>query len=309
MHANPGKISMNEAAPTCGFIALLGAPNAGKSTLLNNLIGQKVSIVTQKVQTTRTRIRGICMEGNAQLVFIDTPGIFQPKRRLDRAMVSAAWTGAGDADVVALLVDAERGIDANTKRILDGLQKTKRKAVLIVNKVDLVEKADLLNLTKDLNETELFTDVFMVSALTGDGVADLRAFFASNEPVGPWKYPEDQVSDVSERLIAAEITREKLFLRVHQELPYAATVETTNWFHKKDGSIRIDQVVFVERESQKGIVLGKGGRTVKDIGVAAREELQELFDCKVHLFIQVKVRKNWSNERSHYREMGLDFTD
>ncbi|TDI61752.1 MAG: GTPase Era [Alphaproteobacteria bacterium] len=300
---------MNEPIKTCGFIALLGAPNAGKSTLLNNLIGQKISIVTQKVQTTRARIRGICMEGNAQLVFIDTPGIFQPKRRLDRAMVSAAWGGAGEADVIAVLVDAERGIDGNTKRILDGLQKSNRKAVLIVNKIDLVKKQDLLNLTKDLAETNLFTEVFMVSALTGDGVADLRTYFASNAPTGPWMYPEDQLSDVSERLIAAEITREKLFLRVHQELPYAATVETVNWYHKKDGSIRIDQVVFVERESQKGIVLGKGGRTIKDIGVAAREELQELFDCKVHLFIQVKVRKNWSNERQHYREMGLDFTD
>jgi GTP-binding protein Era len=300
---------MNEAVQTCGFIALLGAPNAGKSTLLNSLIGQKISIVTQKVQTTRARIRGICIEGTAQLVFIDTPGIFQPKRRLDRAMVSAAWSGAGDADVIAVLVDAERGIDGNTRTILKGLQETERKAVLIVNKVDLVEKQDLLNLTKDLTELDLFSDVFMVSALTGDGVADLRAFFAANAPVGPWMYPEDQLSDVSERLIASEITREKLFLRVHQELPYAATVETVNWYQKKDGSIRIDQVVFVERESQKGIVLGKGGRTVKDIGVAAREELQELFDCKVHLFIQVKVRKNWSNERAHYREMGLDFTD
>jgi GTP-binding protein Era len=300
---------MNEAVQTCGFIALLGAPNAGKSTLLNSLIGQKISIVTQKVQTTRARIRGICIEGTAQLVFIDTPGIFQPKRRLDRAMVSAAWGGAGDADVIAVLVDAERGIDGNTRTILKGLQETERKAVLIVNKVDLVEKQDLLNLTKDLTELDLFSDVFMVSALTGDGVADLRAFFAANAPVGPWMYPEDQLSDVSERLIASEITREKLFLRVHQELPYAATVETVNWYQKKDGSIRIDQVVFVERESQKGIVLGKGGRTVKDIGVAAREELQELFDCKVHLFIQVKVRKNWSNERAHYREMGLDFTD
>jgi len=300
---------MTETAPSCGFIALLGAPNAGKSTLLNCLIGSKISIVTQKVQTTRTRIRGICMEGNAQLVFIDTPGIFAPKRRLDRAMVSAAWDGAKDADVVALLVDAQRGIDANTRRIMDGLEESKRKAVLVVNKVDLVEKQDLLDLTQKLNQSELFTDVFMVSALSGDGVDDLRAFFAAQAPVGPWMYPEDQLSDVSERLLAAEITREKLFLRVHQELPYAATVETERWEQKRDGSVRIEQIIYVERDSQKGIVLGKGGKAVKEIGTAAREELQEILDCKVHLFLQVKVRKNWSNERSHYREMGLDFIE
>jgi GTPase len=300
---------MTETAPTCGFIALLGAPNAGKSTLLNCLIGSKISIVTQKVQTTRTRIRGICMEGDAQLVFIDTPGIFAPKRRLDRAMVSAAWGGAKDADVVALLVDAQRGIDANAKRIMDGLEESNRKAVLVVNKVDLVDKQDLLDLTQKLSESELFTDVFMVSALSGDGVDDLRAFFAAKAPVGPWMYPEDQLSDVSERLLAAEITREKLFLRVHQELPYAATVETERWEYKRDGSVRIEQVIFVERDSQKGIVLGKGGKAVKEIGTAARQEMQEIFDCKVHLFIQVKVRKNWSNERSHYLEMGLDYIE
>ena len=300
---------MNDMTTTCGFIALLGAPNAGKSTLLNALIGQKISIVTQKVQTTRTRIRGICMEGNAQLVFIDTPGIFEPKRRLDRAMVSAAWGGAGDADIVALLVDAERGIDANTRRILDGLKESERQSILVINKIDLISKDQLLTLTTSLNDTGLFSDVFMVSALQGDGVDDLRRFFAEQAPIGPWMYPEDQLSDVSERLLAAEITREKLFLRVHQELPYAATVETVGWQYKKDGSIRIDQVVYVERDSQKGIVLGKGGRTVKDIGSAAREELQDLFDTKVHLFIQVKVRKNWSEERTHYREIGLDFVD
>jgi GTP-binding protein Era len=300
---------MNMPQQKCGFIALLGAPNAGKSTLLNNLIGTKVSIVTQKVQTTRTRVRGICMEGDTQLVFIDTPGIFEPKRRLDRAMVSAAWGGATDADIIALLVDAQRGIDANTRRIIDGMTENGQKAVLVINKVDLVGKEELLTLVAKLDETELFTDVFMVSALTGDGVEDLRAFFAGKSPEGPWMYPEDQLSDLSERILAAEITREKLFLRVHQELPYAATVETEQWEHRKDGSIRIDQVVYVERESQKGIVLGKGGRAIKEIGSQAREELQEIFDCKVHLFIQVKVRKNWSNERSHYREIGLDYTD
>jgi GTP-binding protein Era len=300
---------MNETTQTCGFIALLGAPNAGKSTLLNSLIGTKVSIVTQKVQTTRARIRGICVEGNAQLVFIDTPGIFEPKRRLDRAMVSAAWSGATDADVVALLIDAQRGIDANAKRIMDGLAESKRKSVLVVNKVDLVEKKQLLDLTKKLNESDLFSDVFMISALTGDGVGDLRSFFAKQAPAGPWMYPEDQLSDLSERLIAAEITREKLFLRVHQELPYAATVETESWDYKRDGSVRIEQTIFVERDSQKGIVLGKGGRAVKEIGTAAREEMQVLFDRKIHLFIQVKVRKNWSDERSHYRAIGLDYVD
>ncbi len=293
----------------CGFFALLGAPNAGKSTLLNALIGQKVSIVTRKVQTTRSRIRGICIEGDAQLVFVDTPGIFEPKRRLDRAMVSAAWAGAADADVVALLVDATRGWDRNTRLITDGLARAHRKAVLVINKIDAVKKDVLLVLASQLQDTGLFSDVSMVSATQGDGVGDLRSFFALKAAPGPWLYPEDQLSDLPQRMMAAEITREKLFLRVHQELPYAATVETESWQNRKDGSIRIDQIIYVERNSQKGIVVGKGGATIKDIGAAARKEMIQIFGCDTHLFLQVKVRKNWSNERSHYREIGLDFVD
>ena len=299
---------MTERQTRCGFIALLGAPNAGKSTLLNALVGQKISIVTQKVQTTRTRIRGIAIEGDAQLVYVDTPGIFAPKRRLDRAMVAAAW-GAADADVVCLLVDAKKRIDPEVRLVLEGLGETGRKAVLLLTKIDLVPRESLLSLADELNRTGLFTRIFMISAAKGDGVEDLKAFFAESAPPGPWLYPEDQLSDIPMRLMAAEITREKLFLRVHQELPYAATVETENWEERRDGSVAVHQVIFVERDSQKPIVIGKGARTIKEIGEAARRELEQIMERKVHLFLTVRVRKGWGDERERYREMGLDYSD
>jgi GTP-binding protein Era len=299
---------MTEQSTRCGFVALLGAPNAGKSTLLNALVGQKISIVTQKVQTTRTRIRGIAIEGGAQLIYVDTPGIFAPKRRLDRAMVAAAW-GAADADVVCLLVDAKKRIDPEVKLVLDGLKETGRKAVLLLTKIDLVPRDSLLALADELNRTGMFTDIFMISAATGDGVEDLKRFFAGHVPPGPWLYPEDQLSDIPMRLMGAEITREKLFLRVHQELPYAATVETEKWEERRDGSVAVHQVIFVERDSQKPIVIGKGGATIKAIGEAARREMEEIMERKVHLFLNVKVRKGWGDERERYREMGLDYSD
>jgi GTP-binding protein Era len=299
---------MTEQSTRCGFVALLGAPNAGKSTLLNALVGQKISIVTQKVQTTRTRIRGIAIEGGAQLIYVDTPGIFAPKRRLDRAMVAAAW-GAADADVVCLLVDAKKRIDPEVKLVLDGLKETGRKAVLLLTKIDLVPRDSLLALADELNRTGMFTDIFMISATTGDGVEDLKRFFAGHVPAGPWLYPEDQLSDIPMRLMGAEITREKLFLRVHQELPYAATVETEKWEERRDGSVAVHQVIFVERDSQKPIVIGKGGATIKAIGEAARREMEEIMERKVHLFLNVKVRKGWGDERERYREMGLDYSD
>ncbi len=299
---------MTENTTRCGFIALLGAPNAGKSTLLNALVGQKISIVTQKVQTTRTRIRGIAIEGDAQLIYVDTPGIFAPKRRLDRAMVAAAW-GAADADVVCLLVDAKKRVDPEVKLVLDGLKETGRKAVLLLTKIDLVPRDTLLALADELNRTEMFSDIFMISAATGDGVADLKRFFAARAPKGPWLYPEDQLSDIPMRLMGAEITREKLFLRVHQELPYAATVETEKWEERRDGSVAVHQVIFVERDSQKPIVIGKGGATIKAIGESARREMEEIMERKVHLFLNVKVRKGWGDERERYREMGLDYSD
>ncbi len=300
---------VEEAGTRCGFVALLGAPNAGKSTLLNALVGQKVSIVTQKVQTTRTRIRGIAIEGESQIIYVDTPGIFTPKRRLDRAMVAAAWGGAADADMVCLLVDANKGVDGDTSQILEGLKESHRSCVLILTKIDLVPRTSLLALTEELNATGLFSDLFMVSAVRNDGIDDLRTFFAGEMKPGPWLYPEDQLSDLPQRLMAAEITREKLFLRVHQELPYATTVETENWEMRKDGSVRIDQIIFVERGSQKPIIIGKGGRTIKEMGETSRQELEEIFGCRVHLFLRVKVRKNWADERERYREMGLDFSD
>jgi GTP-binding protein Era len=300
---------MSRPETRCGFVALLGAPNAGKSTLLNALVGQKVSIVTQKVQTTRTRIRGIALEGDAQLIYVDTPGIFTPKRRLDRAMVAAAWGGASDADVVCLLVDARKRIDLEVQHVLDGLKEAGRKAVLILTKIDLVPRVSLLSLADELNAMGLFTDIFMVSAMTGDGIGDLKAFFAAKVPPSPWLYPEDQLSDIPMRLMAAEITREKLFLRVHQELPYAATVESEQWEERRDGSVAIHQVIFVERDSQKPIVIGKGGRTIKDIGEAARRELENILGRKVHLFLTVRVRKGWGDDRERYREMGLDYSD
>ncbi|MFN4355255.1 GTPase Era [Parvibaculum sp.] len=291
----------------CGFVAIIGAPNAGKSTLLNQLVGSKVAIVTHKVQTTRSRIRGIAMEGNTQIVFVDTPGIFKPKRRLDKAMVEAAWGGAGDADAIILMVDAEYERDEDLERIIEGLKSQGRKAILVLNKIDATKREKLLKLAERLNETGLFTDTFMISAMKGSGVADLRRHLAALMPAGPWHYPEDQAADVPLRSLAAEVTREKLFLRLHDELPYSLTVETEEWEQRKDGSIRIAQVIFVERESQKKIALGKGGQTIKKVGQLAREELEEMLETRVHLFLFVKVRENWSDDRERYREMGLDF--
>ena len=301
-------MAVAEAAGTrCGFVALIGAPNAGKSTLLNRLVGAKVSIVTPKVQTTRTRVLGIAMRRGAQVIFIDTPGIFEPRRRLDRAMVAAAWSGAADADFVVLLVDAEKGYSGDARRIVEGLAKAGRKAILALNKIDLIKRDRLLALSAELNETGIFTDTYMISATTGDGVDDLMATLVSRLPEGPYLYPEDQLSDMPERLLAAEITREKLFLQLRQELPYSLTVETEEWEDKPDGSVRIGQVIYVRRGTQKAIVLGKGGQQIKSVGAAAREELEVLLGCKVHLFLFVKVREKWGDDPERYRDWGLDF--
>jgi len=300
--AEPGTASRR-----CGFVALIGAPNTGKSTLLNRLVGAKVSIVTPKVQTTRTRVLGITLRGAAQVIFIDTPGIFQPRRRLDRAMVAAAWSGAADADLVVLLVDAEKGVTGDTGRIVEGLGKAGRKAILALNKIDLVRRESLLALSAELNETGIFTDTFMISAATGDGVDDLMDALITRLPEGPWLYPEDQLSDMPERLLAAEITREKLFLQLRQELPYALTVETEEWEERPDGSVRVGQVIYVQRDSQKAIVLGKGGQRIKSVGAAARAELEGMLGCKVHLFLFVKVREKWGEDPERYRDWGLDF--
>jgi GTP-binding protein Era len=291
----------------CGFIALIGAPNAGKSTLINALVGTKVTIVSHKVQTTRTLLRGIAIEGDAQLVFIDTPGIFAPKRRLERAMVSTAWAGARDADLVGVLIDAKRGIDTEAGALLDGLAAVSQPKVLIINKVDLIDKPTLLALTQAANTRTNFRATFMISALTGDGVADLKHWLAAEVPAGPWHYPEDQITDAPLRHLAAEITREKLYLRLHQELPYQSTVETASWQERKDGSVRIEQTIFVERESQRKIVLGKGGQTIKAIGAEARREIAEVIEQPVHLFLFVKVREGWGVDPERYREMGLEF--
>ncbi len=296
-----------EKSTRCGFIAVLGAPNAGKSTLINQMVGAKVSIVTPKVQTTRTRILGITIRGASQLVFIDTPGIFQPRRRLDRAMVDAAWRGAADADIVLLLVDSRKGLDEDTERIVDGLGKAQRRAVLAFNKIDLVKRESLLELAERFDAFGLFTDTFMISALTGDGVGDLADYFAENVPSGPWLYPEDQISDLPQRLMAAEITRERLFVMTHQEVPYSTTVETESWEEFSDGSIKITQTIYVLRDSQKAIVLGKGGQRIKSIGASAREELEQLFGRKVHLFLYVKVREKWMDDPSRYRIWGLNY--
>lgn len=298
-----------DQAPSCGFFAIIGAPNAGKSTLLNQLVGAKVAIVTQKVQTTRTRVTGIGRHGNTQLVFIDTPGIFAPRRRLDRAMVSAAWKGSEDAETTVLLVDAKKGIDEDVSRILQGLEAAGRSAVLVINKIDTVKRDSLLALAQSLNEKGKFSDTFMISALSGDGVEDLKSYLAALAPEGPWMYPEDQISDITLRLLAAEITREKVYLRLHEELPYAITVETENWDERPDGSVRIEQVIHVERDSQKGIVIGKGGRMLKLLGQLAREEMQESFDRKVHLFLHVRVTEKWAEDKTMYEDMGLDFVD
>jgi len=292
----------------CGFIALVGEPNAGKSTLLNTLIGTKVAIVSPKVQTTRTRMLGITIEGDSQLVFVDTPGIFRPRRRLDRAMVAAAWQGADDADLVALLYDStRRQPDEDTQGILDRLKEEKRQAVLILNKIDLVRRDVLLTLTDMLNRDGVFTDTFMISASTGDGIDDLRRHFARSMPEGPWLYPEDQVSDMPMRLIAAEVTREKMFLQLHQELPYAATVETEAWEEYEDGAVKISQIIYVRRDSQKAIVLGRGGARIKQIGQAAREELEDMLEQRVHLKLFVKVRDDWEEDPDRYEPWGLDF--
>ncbi|APE42271.1 GTPase Era [Sulfitobacter alexandrii] len=294
-----------------GFVALIGEPNAGKSTLLNRMVGAKVSIVTHKVQTTRARIRGVAMEGDAQIVFVDTPGLFQPRRRLDRAMVAAAWGGAADADVVVLLVEAHRGLTEGVARILDGLGEIGkgRKIALAINKIDRVEPPVLLGLSKALNERHAFAETFMISAERGYGVEALRRWLATELPEGPWLYPEDQIADLPMRMIAAEMTREKLTLRLHQELPYQLTVETENWEERKDGSARIDQLIYVVRDGHKGIVLGNKGETIKQVSKAAREELEEFLGRRVHLFLQVKVRANWLEEAERYTEMGLDFKD
>jgi len=296
-------------ARRAGFVALIGAPNAGKSTLLNGLVGQKVAIVTHKAQTTRSRIRGITIEDDSQLVFVDTPGIFSPRRRLDRAMVAAAWNGAGDADAICLIVDAKRTHPdhAGFLELLDKTAACGVPAVLVLNKVDEAPRENLLALAAAANARIAFADTFMISALTGDGVAELRRCLAAMMPEGPWLYPEDLVTDISRQLLAAEITREKIFLRLHDELPYAVTVETEAWTPRKDGSVRIDQVVYVERDGQKAIVLGKGGRTIREIGQRARADIEDALDLKVHLFLFVKVREGWENDPERYRMMGLDF--
>lgn len=290
-----------------GFVALIGAPNAGKSTLLNSLVGSKVSIVSRKVQTTRVLVRGIAIEGEAQLIFVDTPGIFKPKRRLDRAMVTSAWGGAGDADVIALLLDVRKGIDEEAEAILAKLPELKRPKVLILNKIDLIERSRLLEMAAKLNEMVPFAHTFMISALKGDGIETMKRQLAQMMPEGPWLYPEDQISDAPLRMLAAEITREKIYERLHEELPYQSTVETDQWQVRPDGSVRIEQTVFVERDSQRKIVLGKGGQTIKAIGQSARKEIAEIAETPVHLFIFVKVRENWSDDPERYREMGLEF--
>ncbi|MEL7117097.1 MAG: GTPase Era [Pseudomonadota bacterium] len=304
---------MEETAPQtrAGFVALIGEPNAGKSTLLNRMVGAKVSIVTHKVQTTRARIRGVALAGDSQIVFVDTPGLFRPRRHLDRAMVAAAWTGAADADVVVLMIEAHRGITDGVSRILEDLAEKAqgRTIALAINKIDRVEAPVLLGLTEALNARFAFAETFMISAEKGYGADDLKDWLADQMPEGPWLYPEDQIADLPMRMIAAEITREKLTLRLHQELPYQLTVETEAWEDRKDGSVRIDQVIYVARDGHKGIVLGKKGETTKAVGQAARAELQEFLDRKVHLFLQVKVRPGWLEEAERYSAMGLDFSD
>ncbi|CAN7343895.1 MULTISPECIES: GTPase Era [Brucella] len=290
-----------------GFVALIGAPNAGKSTLVNQLVGTKVSIVTHKVQTTRALVRGIFIENNAQIVLVDTPGIFRPKRRLDRAMVTTAWGGAKDADIILVLLDAQGGLNENAEALLESMKNVRQKKVLVLNKVDRVDPPVLLDLAKKANELVTFDQTFMISALNGSGCKDLAKFLAETVPNGPWYYPEDQISDMPMRQLAAEITREKLYLRLHEELPYSSTVETERWEERKDGSVRIEQVIYVERESQKKIVLGHKGETIKAIGQAARKEISEILEQNAHLFLFVKVRENWGNDPERYREMGLDF--
>ncbi|MFK8034964.1 MAG: GTPase Era [Hyphomicrobiales bacterium] len=299
---------MTSESTRCGFVTFLGATNAGKSTLLNHMVGSKVSIVTHKVQTTRALIRGIGMHNETQIIYVDTPGIFDPRRRLDRAMIKTAWSGTQDADVVCLLIDAKRGFNEAIGEILERLKSVRQPKLLVLNKIDLVPRAELLALTDKANEICKFDETFMVSALNGDGVPDLMENLCGRMPKGPWHYPEDQASDLPMRQLAAEITREKLFLRLHEELPYASTVETEAWKTLKDGSARVEQTIFVQRDSQKKIVIGKGGQTIRGISSDARHEMAEIYGQKIHLFLFVKVRENWIDDPERYREMGIDFT-
>jgi GTP-binding protein Era len=296
-----------DGSTRCGFVAVLGSPNVGKSTLVNRFVGAKVAIVSPKVQTTRSRVLGIVIVGTTQVVLVDTPGIFVPRRRLDRAMVAAAWSGATDADEILLLVDSERGVDTDTLRIIEQLKSWRRRAILVLNKVDLVSKPELLVLTAELAKEQIFSDTFMICAETGDGVNDLLSSLAVRLPGGPWLYPADQISDMPSRLFAAEITREKLYLQLQQELPYACAVETEKWTDQDDGSVRIDQVIYVERSGHKGIVVGKSGTRIKRIGEAARTDLERHLERRVHLFLFVKFRENWKNDPERYRDLGLDF--
>src|SRR5215472_6545420 len=300
----------------CGFVAVIGAPNAGKSTLVNALVGSKVAIVSAKVQTTRMTVRGVAIRDDAQVVFVDTPGIFKPRRRLDRAMVKAAWTGAGDADAVILIVDAQDlaaradGLAArDTAAIIEKLKEGERKTALVLNKVDAMKRGALLPLTERLHQAGKFDVTFMTSALKGDGLVDVMRWCVDNVPVGPWLYPADQAADVPSRLLAAEITREKIFARLHDELPYATTVRTENWEDRKDGSVKIDQTIYVQREGQRAIALGKGGGTIKEIGAASRADLEKMLDRHVHLFLFVKVREDWPEAREHYDELGLEYPE
>jgi GTPase len=293
---------------SCGYVALIGAPNAGKSTLLNRLVGRKLAIVTPKAQTTRSRLLGIAIEGSAQIVYVDTPGIFAPRRRLDRAMVAAAWSGAQDADETVLLVDATRAVDGDTRRILDRLAERGRPMILALNKIDRVRRENLLGLAATLSKEGAFDPVFMLSGLNGDGVADLKRHLAGVLPPGPWLFPKDQMSDAPERLLAAEITREQVFLQLHDELPYASTVETERWQDRADGSARIEQTIYVQRPAQRAIVLGAGGERIKAIGARARREIERLLERPVHLFLFVKVRENWVDDRERFEALGLDYS-
>ena len=297
--------------PRSGFVALIGEPNAGKSTLLNKMVGAKISIVTHKVQTTRTRIRGVSTEDHSQIIFVDTPGLFKPRRRLDRAMVAAAWSGAADSDITLLIVEAHRGLTEGVKNIISSISEIglNGKLVLVINKIDKVEVKDLLSLSKEINESHLFSETFMISAEKGNGIDDLKRWLGSNLPEGPWLYPDDQISDMPLRMIAAEITREKLTLRLHQELPYQLTVETEKWEERPDKSVRIEQMIYLSRSGHKGIVLGKNGETIKAVSMASRLSIEEFLGGKVHLFLILKVREKWMEETERYSEMGLDFRD
>ena len=303
----PAKLGGPPADSRCVFVAIIGAPNAGKSTLVNALVGAKVTIVTHKVQTTRNQVRGITIEGSSQIVLVDTPGIFKPRKRLERAMVDAAWGGAKDADHVVFIVDSQKGLDENAQGILHKLSEVPQPKILVLNKVDRVAKEQLLDLTTAINAQQTFDQTFMIAALTGYGVDAVKTHLARVAPLGPWHYPEDEISDAPMRSLAAEITREKLFLRLHEELPYQSTVETTAWQERKDGSVRIEQTIFVERDSQRQIVLGEGGRTIKAISMQSRKELTEILERPAHLFLFVKVRESWSDDPERYREMGLEF--